>query len=38
MTFMGGRRGDGGKRELNWAKLGEKAASIFQEPPHLSFM
>ena len=38
---MGGRRGDGShhsSRELNWAKLGEKAQSCFQTAPSLTFL
>ena len=40
VTFMGGRRGgsSAAPRDLNWAKLGEKAEHLFSTPPHLTFL
>lgn len=39
VTYMGGRRGGAEQlRSLNWSKLGERAAVIFNRPPQVNFL
>lgn len=36
VTYMGGRRGT--TKDLNWARLGDRAATVFRKPPLTNFL